>query len=642
MDVALDRVRLVYQDGGQLTVAVDDISLTVEAGTFVVLTGPSGSGKSTLLNLMSGLDLATSGAVAVGGMDLAQLTATERALLRRRHFGRVFQAFHLLSGLTVAKNVAFTQTLLGAQGDTDALLHEVGLDGMGGRRPQTLSHGQQQRVAIARAIAHHPSVLLADEPTGNLDRTQSRAIFDLMRRLCRDLRMTVVVATHDPSLLDPASDTQVELEDGHIIGILTPPGVGPPSGTAAPSPPVPPAGRPVTRWIWPLAWDQVRRRIARHALVSAAVAIAVAATVLVTGGISNLQGSAVTRLTTNQTLRRVMVYATDAPAAVQLFTGSAQVANSLTQVISARDLHTMERWPGVSNAYVLDSLALQGTVAGKQFESNVLPAVLAHQSLGRGQIVVPRASAAYVTGGHPQQLVGRTIDLKLCQFPNAGSHLVCGRPLRLHVVGIVGGTSYMAYEPYYQAISRLDPAAGVAGYTAVAVMARQAQSVPGLAQRARALGLFPVTLGGVIHNVLSSVGVLETSLTAAGVVLFLVAMALVYSVTTISVLERRRDIGVLLSLGVTPHEVSRLVVLQAILVGGIGALVGICIGLVLDQAVLPIYATLVLGGTPSSGALPWQAIGLGLVLGFGVSWASALIPSRRAAALQPGRLIQEP
>ncbi len=177
-----------------------NVSLNVAKGEFVAIVGESGVGKSTLLNCMAGLDTWDTGTVTLDGIDLGTLTDDQRALLRRDKVGFVFQAFHVLAHLDVAQNVALPLMLQGRQADMNervqAMLNAVGLEGFGARLPQTLSGGQLQRVSIARALVHRPALLLADEPTGNLDPTTAAKVMDALINQTRAHGASLVLVTH--------------------------------------------------------------------------------------------------------------------------------------------------------------------------------------------------------------------------------------------------------------------------------------------------------------------------------------------------------------------------------------------------------------------------------------------------------------
>ena len=209
-----------YREGESDRAVLDDLEATIDEGEFVVLMGRSGSGKSTLLNLVSGIDLPTSGTVEIGETDLTTLSETERTLFRRTHIGFIFQSFNLISTLTVAENILLPLELSGirsGQAEEQALsiLERVGLGDRGDSFPDRLSGGEQQRVAVARALAADPLLILADEPTGNLDYETGRQVLTILTDLVTDLGKTLLVATHDRMLLDRC-DRVVTLHGGTI------------------------------------------------------------------------------------------------------------------------------------------------------------------------------------------------------------------------------------------------------------------------------------------------------------------------------------------------------------------------------------------------------------------------------------------
>ena len=219
--LAAVNVGRVYRLGTEEIVAVDDVSLDVHAGKFVALVGRSGSGKTTLLNLMAGLDQATSGSILFEDRDMADMSEAELIDLRRHRIGFVFQSFGLLPLLSAFENVELPLRISGAgsrerEKRANEALEMVGLAPRSRHRPYELSGGEQQRVAIARAMVIRPSLMLADEPTGELDSSNARAIFGLFAEMVRDEGISVVAATHDSTLLSLA-DEVLEMRDGRIV-----------------------------------------------------------------------------------------------------------------------------------------------------------------------------------------------------------------------------------------------------------------------------------------------------------------------------------------------------------------------------------------------------------------------------------------
>lgn len=209
-----------YPSGDGIVRALVEVNLRVDAGELVAVRGRSGSGKTTLLNVLGGLDRPTSGSVVIEGRDLARLSTAELIDLRRRTIGFVFQGFGLLPILSAAENVEIPLRLASVasgmrQERVQEMLDVVGLGGRAGHRPAELSGGEQQRVAIARALANRPRILLADEPTGQLDSETGHVIMQLIRRVVHTEGVTAIVATHDPAMLDVA-DRVVELHDGRL------------------------------------------------------------------------------------------------------------------------------------------------------------------------------------------------------------------------------------------------------------------------------------------------------------------------------------------------------------------------------------------------------------------------------------------
>ena len=209
----------VYGKGETQVNALNDVSFSVSQGEFVAIVGPSGSGKSTLLHILGGVDTATSGSVIINGTDIAALNESSLAIFRRRQIGLIYQFYNLIPILTVEENLTLPLLLDGRKPEpakVRAMVNRLGLQNRLKHLPNQLSGGQQQRVSIGRALMNNPALLLADEPTGNLDSENSREIIELLRKFNREQKQTVIIITHDEKIALSA-DRMISIEDGRVV-----------------------------------------------------------------------------------------------------------------------------------------------------------------------------------------------------------------------------------------------------------------------------------------------------------------------------------------------------------------------------------------------------------------------------------------
>lgn len=215
----IDQITKVYGDGESKVVAVNQVSFSVRKGEFVVIIGPSGCGKSTLLHMIGGVERPTSGGIFVGDVNIAQLSTDRSAVFRRKNIGIVYQSYNLIPVLTAKENILLPMQLDRKKADTayfNTLIHRLGLENKLESLPRQLSGGQQQRVAIARALISKPAILLADEPTGNLDTARSEEIISHIKKLNADEGQTIILVTHDPKIAAQGSRI-IQMQDGSII-----------------------------------------------------------------------------------------------------------------------------------------------------------------------------------------------------------------------------------------------------------------------------------------------------------------------------------------------------------------------------------------------------------------------------------------
>jgi len=216
--INIDKVSKIYKTGDVEQKALDDISLDIDAGKFVVILGPSGAGKSTLLNLLGGLDQPTSGVIKVDGKDISKLSSNELAEYRADKVGFVFQFYNLIPTLTVYENVALVKEIAPDALDPMEILKEVGLENHLKKFPSELSGGEQQRVSIARAIAKNPNIILCDEPTGALDSVTGVMVLKLLLKLAKEHNKTIIIVTHNQNIAKMA-DVVIKVKNGKIDNV---------------------------------------------------------------------------------------------------------------------------------------------------------------------------------------------------------------------------------------------------------------------------------------------------------------------------------------------------------------------------------------------------------------------------------------
>lgn len=218
--VRTENLSKTYGSGENLVRAIDDVNLKIEKGEFIAIVGPSGSGKSTLLHLLGGVDNPSSGKIFIEGNDISKYSSKELALFRRRKVGLIYQFYNLIPNLTVRHNIELPIKLDKRKINDEALLdivRKLGIEDKLDSFPSELSGGQQQRVAIARSLIYSPSLVLADEPTGNLDRENSREIIEILKYFNRTLKQTIIVITHDESIALEA-ERVITIVDGKVVG----------------------------------------------------------------------------------------------------------------------------------------------------------------------------------------------------------------------------------------------------------------------------------------------------------------------------------------------------------------------------------------------------------------------------------------
>ncbi len=647
-----------YRRGSEDVVALSDVSFSLDPGTVTVIVGPSGGGKSTLLHILGGMDRPSSGQVEVLGQDIGAWRSDQLAEYRRETIGFVFQSFHLIASMTALENVELPLLLAGvpAAGRRQralTMLERVGLKDRATHYPGELSGGQAQRVAIARALAANPPLILADEPTGNLDSASGEEIVSLLTALAHEDGHSVVIVTHNEEFAARA-DRVLRMRDGvlHEERLRNVPEV--------PQPPAPTEGMSHVKWpaLYRLALHSLTRRVSRGILTGLGIAIGVAAMILLVGLGSGIKSHVVGSVVSLGPLTAVNVSPQSGSAGGGgLFGPQAFVGHS--QPITQKTLRTFARLPGSRGAYANMTFLSGATFRGRATTAALIPlppaslwtvsGILPTTSAGRvsdrsGDIVLPSSVAKVLLGGKDpvlRHLIGHTVQLHLETvsgglFSGGGlsgpAHSIA--PITATVTGIV--SSGLGYAPYTDALAwaRDFSSTRHVTYPGATVLAKNLSGVSSLSKKIDAMGFSTTTLSEALQSINKSFSLIEIGLGAVGGIALVVAGLMIGVVMSMSVLERRREIGVFRAVGARRRDISRLFLLEALAIGLLGAAVGIGAG----AGIGFIINRLVSHSTGTGGgifALPLWLAGLGVAFGGGVSIVAGAIPASHAASLNP-------
>lgn len=652
--VQLEKVSRNYKQGNQEFTVLKEVTFGLQRGSFVVILGPSGCGKSTLLHILGGMDRPSSGTVEIDGSDISRWKSDQLSQYRRTEVGFVFQSYNLLASQSALENVALP-LLVSSVTKSDqhsramGLLKRVGLEEKANLKINQLSGGQAQRVAVARALGANPDIILADEPTGNLDTTSGQGIMTLLASLARDEGRLVVVVTHNEEFV-PLADRVIRLRDGKVQSdeVLT--NIVPPEKDAD--------NRSTKSSsigflsLFNLARKAVTSRLARSILTSLGVAIGVAMMVLLIGIGAGIKTNVVKAISSLGPLTMINV----SPKMSSSSFGGPGSPSSSTQVsspITSKTLSTLSHLPNVKGAYasatyfaIIDykskprqQLALFG-LAPKNFWSTkgILPKIkLGHLPKNSQGVVIPSSLARSLISkpAKVSSLIGQKIDVTISS--QNGSSFGQAIPSHSQTMTIVGlSSSSSGYVSYSSVISwaKIFSGGKTISYPGAAVISKTLSGVGPLVKKITHMGYNATSLKTTLKSISTSFSFLEAGLGALGAIALVVAGLMIGVVMSMSVLEKRREIGVLRAIGIRRRDVSRLFLSQAFIIGTFGGLIGIIVG---DGAGNIINAIVrnISHSKASIFGLPWWLALLGVALGSGSAILAGLIPARRAASLNP-------
>jgi ABC-type lipoprotein export system ATPase subunit/ABC-type lipoprotein release transport system permease subunit len=653
-----------FKRGDSTVYALQGLDLTISRGEFIALVGPSGSGKSTLLNLLGGLDRPSAGELWLNGLALHDATAEERTRHRKERLGFVFQSFNLLPRLTAVENVAIPLMLAGQPKDlreeqARALLERIGLGDRFEHYPAELSGGEQQRTAIARALVHQPDLILADEPTGNLDSTTGRSIMKLLRDLNREGGITLVVVTHDQEVAGYA-DRIVRLRDGQIDQVetrqtaLSETVVQEASESVdADSPP----GKFTLRDTIMAALRNLRRRPVRNILTAAGVLIGIVTLVAMVSFGVGVQRE-VQRNFETVGLENLFVQPQFGESdGFDPFSRPDPIVPLTPSIVS--QIEAMENvlavMPSLSLPVGMDiKLAWEGEMIpvgisqsggmpfrfGPPGQSDVLAGRDIVESQEGAMLVAGLADRLLGEGETYADLIGREIILILTlprgesmEFPMPISGVQGGFGSRSLDVGLHEREAMKTW--WFDDPGLLERE----GYDQVTVQATELSAVPAVTAAIEELDLRVQSLEAILDVANQVLALLQALLGSVGALALLVAALGVANTMMMAIYERTREIGVLKALGASAGEIRRLFTIEAGMIGLIGGFFGLVVGALLGRLIDWIaHQYLVNEGVTGVGALsvipPWLALGA-LIFAALIGVVAGLYPAARAARLDP-------
>jgi len=656
LGLRVDDVSRVFKSGDVQVAALEHVSFEVAPGEFVAITGPSGGGKSTLLALLGGLDRPSTGRVYAAGAALDQVSRTQLDDYRLQRVGIIFQTFNLVASLTAEDNVALPMLLAGVPLEerrqrARRLLELVGLGHRARVRGGRLSGGEQQRVAVARSLANRPGLILADEPTGNLDSTRGGEVLDLLQELNRN-GCTVILVTHDPEVARRA-DRAIRLRDGKVV-----PGVQSPRRTGRAPEQLDPPRRLSRSDAFKLGLQSTGRRPLRTAITTAGVAIGIGVMSMILALAAGLQQQVVDTVTANTQLQTVDITG-------PLPGGQARPLDSN----ALANLETMSAVQiGWGKTIVGGTLGPDGAKSPPQYSVVGLPPQRTHSpqadilaagslpSADDAQEIVLTVDQARKFGWAPAEAIGKKMRFTgLYPGPPGAGGTAAAKPqqLVLTVVGVANGApggdptwALLPYETANQFTVQMrsqnswtrDP------YVGITLMADSLNSVTAVRDEAEQAGYSATTNEDQLRAFAERLNYVELALAGLAVIALGVAALGIANTMFSAVLERTREIGVFKALGSRARDMALIFVAESGLIGIAGGIAGVAVSALLAKIGNDLIDRIAQGQGSGGGLHLFELnplIGLAAVLvAIAISALSGLLPAVRASRLDPVQAIR--
>ena len=656
LGLRVDDVSRVFKSGDVQVAALEHVSFEVAPGEFVAITGPSGGGKSTLLALLGGLDRPSTGRVYAAGAALDQVSRTQLDDYRLQRVGIIFQTFNLVASLTAEDNVALPMLLAGVPLEerrqrARRLLELVGLGHRARVRGGRLSGGEQQRVAVARSLANRPGLILADEPTGNLDSTRGGEVLDLLQELNRN-GCTVILVTHDPEVARRA-DRAIRLRDGKVV-----PGVQSPRRTGRAPEQLDPPRRLSRSDAFKLGLQSTGRRPLRTAITTAGVAIGIGVMSMILALAAGLQQQVVDTVTANTQLQTVDITG-------PLPGGQARPLDSN----ALANLETMSAVQiGWGKTIVGGTLGPDGAKSPPQYSVVGLPPQRTHSpqadilaagslpSADDAQEIVLTVDQARKFGWAPAEAIGKKMRFTgLYPGPPGAGGTAAAKPqqLVLTVVGVANGApggdptwALLPYETANQFTVQMrsqnswtrDP------YVGITLMADSLNSVTAVRDEAEQAGYSATTNEDQLRAFAERLNYVELALAGLAVIALGVAALGIANTMFSAVLERTREIGVFKALGSRARDMALIFVAESGLIGIAGGIAGVAVSALLAKIGNDLIDRIAEGQGSGGGLHLFELnplIGLAAVLvAIAISALSGLLPAVRASRLDPVQAIR--